>query len=489
MSSRNTAFTVHPALGGLDISSDPTVLDPGFLTVADNIEYLEGGQRKKRLGTQIYSTSTGNTNPSYLVTSSTPVRAVADFWRYGASLTPTQNLLAVAGQSIYKSTGNGIWTAVTTTSSFGALGNTQTGITLAGDYAVISDETATPISYDQTALAGPTTGSAWPRFTASVYHLDRLFMWGVSTSPSKVFYSGAGNIFDSTGSDSGNFRVAEGDGDRVIAGSRPFYASLYFFKGPQFGSIWQLSGNTSTDFAMVQVGYGAPVTNPRVVITTPTDIFWLSQYGVHSLQTTVKFGNVEEAFLSLPIQKLWRENLIRRDKLEQAWAFWHPQRSVVGWGLFAAGETKQRWILMYNYALSDPKPGGRKYWAIWKITDFGLSSGTTLLIPPTWDTIAGRSRTGQPAPMLGADNGTVYVNDWDALTDAGTAYAAVCRTPVITRFPIQGGAVPETQEKGFTGVVTYFNPKGNYSADMTVWVDRRVLSTSISLVGGGATLT
>mgnify|MGYP003575810495 FL=1 len=50
MASRYTAFTVHPALGGLDVSIDPSVLDPNFLTAATNIQYLEGAQRKKRVG-------------------------------------------------------------------------------------------------------------------------------------------------------------------------------------------------------------------------------------------------------------------------------------------------------------------------------------------------------------------------------------------------------------------------------------------------------
>ena len=436
----------------------------------------------------MYSSSTGNAVYT-LISTASPVRAVADFWRYGASLTPVQNILAVSGASILRSTGSGVWSTVTATSSFGASGNLQTMITLAGDRAVISDETATPIAYDQTSLAGPTTGSAWPRFTGSRYHRDRLFMWGESTAPSRVTYTGAGNIFDSTGTDSGTFRVAEGDGDRLMACSKPFFNSLYFFKGPQYGSIWQLSGNTSTDFALVQVGYGAPAVSQRVMVTTPTDVFWMSQYGVHSLETTVKFGNVEEAFLSLPIQKLWRENLIRRDRLPEAWAFWHPQRSMVGWGVYAAGETTQRWVLVYNYALSDPKAGGRKYWSIWKFTDVGITAGDTWLISSGWDNIVSRNQPNHPAPLFGASNGTVYIGNWGTLTDAGTAYTATARTPVLTRFPVQGGSIPETQEKGFTGLVTYFNPKGNYSADVTLWTDRRTLSTSISLVGGGATLT
>jgi hypothetical protein len=480
----------HPALGGLDISSDPTVLDPGFLTIADNIEYLEGGQRKKRLGTTIYSTSTGNTNTAFLVSSSTPVRAVEDFWRYGASLTPSQNLVSVAGASIFSSTGDGRWTAITTASSFGQASNTKTFITLAGDFAVISDETATPIAYNQAVLSGPSTGAAWPRFTHSRYHLARLFMGGISTAPSQVNYSGAGNIFDSTGTDTGLFNVSAGDGDQVNGISDPFFASLYIFKGPNKGSIWQLSGNTPATFSLVQIGYGAPLLNPRALVTTPTDVYWLSQYGIHSLETTVKFGNVEQAFLSLPIQRLWRDNLIQRASLANAWSFWHPTRNIVGWCVTPSGDTTSRWILCYNYALSDPKPGGKKFWSIWKFPSFGLTCGEVMLTPATWDALLGSPRSaGYPVPMFGGDNGTVYGGDARILGDAGQAYTAQVRTPIISRFKTdKGQSVPETQEKLFAGVVTYINPKGNYTADLTISVDQRLQSTTISLVGAGNTL-
>src|SRR5437660_9670624 len=117
MPSRDATLTLHPALGGVDISTDPGILDPNFTVIADNVEYLEGGQRKKRLGLTVYATSTGNSisGSQYMVSSSSNVRALEDFWRYGASLTPTQNLVAVTGASIFTSTGDGKWTAATAT--------------------------------------------------------------------------------------------------------------------------------------------------------------------------------------------------------------------------------------------------------------------------------------------------------------------------------------------------------------------------------------
>lgn len=487
MASKLTQFTVHPALGGLDISSDPSVLDPNFLTIADNVEYREGGQRKKRGGTFVYSTSsTASGSGTYMVSSSSNVRAVADFWRYGASLTPTQNLLAVTGASVFRSTGNGTWAAITASSSFGTNANTTTNIVLAGDYAVISDGASTPLAYDQTTLFSTLSTKA---FTKASYHLNRLFYTGYSSEPSEMTYTAAGNIFDSTGADTGVVAIREGDGDKVVGISEPFYGSLYIFKGPQFGSVHQFSGNTPTTFATAQVAHGAPALNARAIISTPTDIYWMSNYGIHSLQTTVKFGNVEQAFLSLPIQKLWRDNIIKRSDLVNTWGFWNPTRSIVGWAVTPSGETSQHWLLVYNYALSDPKPGGKKFWSIWKISGYATKSGISVLVPSEFGALLGHE--GDPHLFYGGDNGQVYVADVDdILGDANVAYTARIRTPIITRFRGASGHtdVPETSEKEFAGVATYFVPKGPYSANLTVNIDRRQQGTTVPFTGGGAVL-
>jgi hypothetical protein len=491
LTTRNTQQTVHPALGGLDVSSDATILDPNFLVIADNIEYREGGQRKKRPGFAVYSTnSTDATAWTEMVSTSANVRAIEDMWRYGGSLTPEQHYVAVTGASIFASTGDGTWTVLSATSSFGSDSNKNTNITLAGDYAVISDGVTAPVAYDglamsSTTLLAPSTGAVWPTFTGATYHLNRLFYHGVSTAPSLLGYTAANNIFDSTGTDSGSFTINAGDGDRIMAVSKPYYGSIYIFKGPQKGSVFQLSGADASDLAIAQVGYGAPILNSKALVTTPSDIYWLSQFGVHSLQTTVKFGNVEQAFLSLPIQKLWRDRILRRSSLPNAWGFWHPLRNIVGWCVTPAGSTDQHWLLCYNYALSDPKPGGKKYWSIWKLSDISATSGQVMIVG-THDS----QHQGDPHLFLGGNTGLVYEGDQETmLDDALEAYTAQIKTPTITRFEAARGRVPETQEKQFTGIVTYFRPVGAYSANLSVTVDRRVQSYTVDLSGAGDTLT
>ena len=246
-----------------------------------------------------------------------------------------------------------------------------------------------PITHPSTTLVAATTGALWPIFEHSVYHLNRLWVGGVSTAPHEVQYMADGNIFDSTGIDTGRFVFDSGDGDRVIGISKPFFENLMIFKGPQYGSIHRLEGKTPTTFARSKLTVGAPVLNHRGIITTPTDIYWISQYGVHSLQTTLRFGDFEQGFLSLPIQKLWRDGLIDLNALFYAAGFWNPTRNIIGWLVpittsFPFGAPGAEWALqaalVYNYALSDPAPGGKKYWSIWTFP-FAMFSAATWIQP------------------------------------------------------------------------------------------------------------
>lgn len=485
MPSGNLVMTVRGPrnLSGLDTSSDPTTLDPGALIVAKNIEYLEGAQRKKRLGEVRFnstSTAVGSTGPLVGSTGQL-VRAVADFWRYGSAATPTQSILAIAGTSVFASTGNGIFTSLTPSSSYGTATNTATNVTIAGDYAVISDGTNTPATYDQTTFSSTGLGAA-PIFGPASYHLRRLFYGGLSTDTSGVKYTAAGNIFDSTGTDSGSFPVATGDGDAVIGISKSFFGELFVFKGPNYGSIHRLDGLTPTTFTLTPVVQGFPAVNHKVIVTTDQDVYWMSRYGIHSLQQTQKFGNVEAAFISLPIQATFRNDL-KQSSLTESFGFWLPSRNIVGWIVTQASGSKN-WILCYNYSLS--KIYNKPYWSIWQYDSHDIASAA-VVITPAGDTVT----PNQPQLFLGGNDGFVYKAGQPTLADGdgNAAISAQIRTPFISDFQTGQGTVPSYQEKIIQGVISYFNPKGNYSATLQIVGDTNSLTTSVSMAGGGATLT
>src|SRR6185436_10744137 len=109
--------------------------------------------------------------------------------------------------------------------------------------------------------------------------------------------------------------------------------------------------------------------------------------------------------------------------------FWDPTRNIVGWLITPAGFTPgtagaRSWCIVYNYALSDPTPGGRKFWSIWKVSRHGNAPGlvsAALLLNPSGGS-QGTAHGGEPHLYFGADNGLVY-QTYPYFDDDGAAYA------------------------------------------------------------------
>ena len=460
MATRNLAYIVHPALGGLDTTKAATLLEPDQLTIADNVEYFTSGARKKRLGTARYNASAISGTPT--------VTAVADFWRHGTGIGPTQKFVACAGTSIWKDDNDGVWDEIQT---LWGTATSRTHITIAQGYAVFSNSNNDiPQRWDQTTLAALTAGTI--RFEACVYHLRRLFPIGEqtahsgTTNPSRSRYCAASDITDFTGGDTGELIFDDDDGDRLVGVSQPFHGRLYFFKGPTRGSVHELTGTTAATFARNKVFTGAPCVTHAGIITTPNDVFWASRYGFHSLRATQKYGDTEETFISRPIQSLF--NALSLNRLSQIVGFYHPTRNIVGWNCADAGQVQNNLCFIYNYLLDR--------WAVWDFTGLNQASCAVMLDP------AGTG-LGQPRLYFGGYDGFVYEGDQTTQTDAnGSAYTARIRTPVHARFSDE---LTELHEKSFYSVTTMFKPKGNYSASLDVNIDGRTSSTTIALAGGG----
>jgi hypothetical protein len=141
---------------------------------------------------------------------------------------------------------------------------------------------------------------------------------------------------------------------------------------------------------------------------------------------------------------------------------------------------------VYNYALSDPKPGGKKFWSIWVFPN-GLTCGATIIVPVGFNP----THSGDPHMWFGESDGQVYVANQDAsdaqFNDAGAPYTFTIQTPVISRYPSPGQPTPETVEKLHRTVTTYYNPHTpGATASLTVTVDRRQQNYTVDLSGGGA---
>jgi hypothetical protein len=467
MSSKNIGFIVHPAKGGLDTTRAPSLLEPDQLTIADNIEYFTSGARRKRLGTARYNSST--------LGAAVVVTALADHWRFGTSLTPVQKFVAAANTIIVKDDNDGIWDTLTT--GWGT-SSAIVDVVIAQGYSVFANNVGNaPQKYDHTTISNLTSDGT-PRFAASTYHLRRLFTVGEQTAvgggtanPSRTTISAAADITDFlSGGDATSFILDDDDGDRLIGISQPYRNRLYYFKGPNFGSVHELTGTTKSTFAVNKVAQGAPCIAHDSIITTPNDIYWVSRYGIHSLQSTQKYGDTEQSFISRDIQTDF--NNLNFGQLARTRGFWHPTRNIVGWFVPGGGQSTNNLCLVYNYVL--------ELWAIWYHEGFDVASCAVMIDP------AGTGQ-GQPRLYMGSYGGFVYEGDQTVQSDdnALTAYTAKIQTPRYTRF---NEAATELHEKVFYSITTFFKPKGSYTVNLDVMVDKRSQSYTVSVAGGGSVL-
>jgi len=459
MSTAYHGFVVHPFTAPLDMTSAPTALSPGGVTRAENAEYVthitQEGRRlsyKKRLGTAAYNATAISGTPT--------ITAMADFWRHGASLSPAQKFVAHAGTQLWKDDGDGVWDSIGT--GWGT-SDSQTTITIAQGYAVFFNGVDDPQTWNQTTLAD--LHGAPVQYGGGIYHLRRLLMYGDADNPSRVDYTAAGDITDRTGGDTGNFIFDEDDGDRVMGLSRPWRSRVFVFKGPNEGSIHQISGRTPTSFSKDRLFSGAPCVSHRGIITTPNDVYWASRWGFHSLTATDKYGDTEEAFLSRPIQSLFKT--INFTRMHQIVSFYHPTRDLVGWAFPTGSNTQCDTVAAYNYAV-----GG---WTVWKFS-FKVASFMVGLTPITQT----------PRLYLGGYDGVARAGEQTALSDdSATAISMKIRTPTHLRF---SDAASELQEKTIATVTSFVQPTGSYTAALTTTVGATSQSDTISLSPGSTDL-
>jgi len=422
--------------------------------VAENCEYDVSGARRKRLGTVRYNSTALLADLGGGAVTLT-FTALADFWRHGTCLDGVQRFVAHAGTTLYKDDGDGTWDAIDSTLAWGTNGSLTT-ITIAQGFAVFANGVDVPKKWDQTTLSDLSSGA--PYFSQSTYHLRRLWVSGFASNPSQLWYTKAGDITDFTGSDTGTILFDEDDGDRITGMSQPWQNRLYIFKGPNNGSVWNVSGNTVNTFTRTRMFSAAPCVSHRSVITTPDDIFWASRHGFHSLSATNKFGDTEQFFLSRPIQASFRA--LSDKSLSQIIGFSHPTRNVIGWFCSEGGRNDVAFV--YNYVT--------KAWAIWRFTGIGAASCMVAITPGTRE-----SRL-----YLGGYNGYVYAADQPIRADENgdQAYTYRVRTPIHQRF---SESLTELHEKTFFSVTSFFSPVATPSTmTVTAWVDNFTTATTLT---------
>lgn len=223
----------------------------------------------------------------------TIVYGLYEYTRNGTSLSGTTQLLAAVGSAIFKVTS-------TSRTYLGALENTLSPVSFSqfNDLVIISDG-STPKSYDQTTFQS-LAGSP-PDFLFSTPHRGRQFAAGISSNPSRLYYSVSGNPEDWAGAGSGSIDIDPGDGDSIV-GLLSWKSELWVFKGPTKLSIHRITGSSSSDFARVPFIYGVSAVNHNSIFPCGDDFgFWSPRGSCHSLNNTSNYGDYNEAYINYPI--------------------------------------------------------------------------------------------------------------------------------------------------------------------------------------------
>jgi hypothetical protein len=219
-----------------------------------------------------------------------------------------------------------------------------------------------------------------PRGSFLSVHQNRIWIAGLQRDPTEIIGCGRDilgfpNVYDWNTSNlreigAVSLRVSADDQDIVTGISRTFLGDMYVFKRK---SLHRIVGNVFNDlnfqgalpFQIQTLSRTLGCGSHRSIQQVGNDLFWMSEKGVHSLQATNQFGDIEQAYLSFPIADLF-EKLNKRN-LQVSQSVFMPRLGLYLLGVPECDCAFMSKLLVYSVAT--------KRWQVWdigKFTSIGL---------------------------------------------------------------------------------------------------------------------
>lgn len=291
---------IYPYDGQQDSTRNPLLISPKDIVDSNNIVYTTYSTKKLRPGI------------TPLLTSPRPVGnhilSSIDFWRLGQ-----QRVVYWDGQSIW---------AVNP--------STQTSVNISGGLPLPVDEVVTFLAFQGLLLiffsGGQTPIKAWT-MTGNIYDMlpadpaaapipnapfGRVFLNSLwipdPTIPGRMMASvpGTPNDFTSAGAQVYDLDINDGDPDGITAIFPPFFSSLYVTKRLSiFRGTPQILADGTLVIPFIKISDGVGCISHNGVIAAESQIFFPSDWGWHTFESTTKISAVDTSLLSLPIQPIW----------------------------------------------------------------------------------------------------------------------------------------------------------------------------------------
>lgn len=416
MPTRRRFWATHTFEGGWSPDLGTFVIVPTgprspipFLQDAENIVYeLDGGFRKAPGATKLNATA---------LEAGAAVTGIYDFW----SKTGTQKRVIHVGTTIKKDDADGSFTDIFTGLTADAIPN----YSQLDDLVIIASDASAdvPRSYDGTT-AQILAGSP-PNFSFSTVHLGRVWASGVSTNPSRVYFSSYLNPIGWSGVGSGFLDIDPDDGDSVkaiISHNR----DLFVFKGPYKGSIHRITGSSPTGSEpfsprVLVKGVGAVTQNAIFKFSNDLGFLW-SDGMVHSLAAVSAYADFKERALSFPIRN-WIQERVNFGALNKSWSVLSCD---CGWILLNVpidGSTTPNHTLLMDYRFDPVK------WAKWTSV-FDIRSMTEVI---------DQTDSNRQIVMAGSSDGFVRKLYQQIRNIDGAGYPMIVTTPYVDY-----GGTPET---------------------------------------------
>ena len=278
------APTVVSCYGGLILNKDIFSMKPGEALQLTNFEPDIAGGYKKVLGTTAY-----NSNIVPQVSTSTETVDMAAIFN--------DVVLAARGGTVSSATTSSSWTSRATSKGstyrydferFNYNGTEKIMIATGSTAAFTLD---TSYTEDVINATGGGTAPTAPKYVASFK--NHMFYAGMSDAISTVQFSGpfTEDDFDTGG---GTVKV-----DTTIVGLKVFREALFVFGEDR---IYKITGDTSSDFAVVPVTRKIGCVSGASVQELGGDLIYLAPDGLRTIAGTERIGDVELGTVSKQIQ-------------------------------------------------------------------------------------------------------------------------------------------------------------------------------------------
>ena len=328
---------------------------------------------------------------------------------------------------------------------------------LSADGATTSDITSPPTDW---------TGATQP--TGGVIHEGRLWGWGNSNDPHRVYASLPTDHEDFT-STALNLSVYPGEGEKLVAGIS-FKGFLIMFKYPRGVYAIDTTSPTVSDWKIKKLSTHVGSLNARTVVQVVEDVVFLDRSGsIHSLSSTDEFGDVKTSNVStiVDMDEYARDNFSTAN-MANAQGIYYADKSEVQFSVPDAGSTTNSRMLVLDLSSQTAK---------FRVSDKDAAIGLWLWTDTSFTQI----------PMAGDAAGFVWKLDQSSLTKDGVGYNAQFQTPHLDLSHTDPRLSVINKRGKFLELVV--EPLGNWDMSIDVLWDGDIEDTyQFSMGSTGATL-